>query len=251
MPICSTAVNNVRTVSDTKRAFYAAHMRPINSIYRRVVEELMVEMHLLTVNSDFRYDPIYALGIVTAFNRFMQGYRPQEDIASIFNGLCQAIQSDPGRYRQDAERLESLAKKLPPQELLGWFEQSVTVPEAGDLQQQLAGIAANSTFKYSRPFAIGLFTLLEQSDPDLVKDEARRSQAIQQICTALNLPEDKVQKDLDLYRSNLEKMAQARVVMDDILKAEKKRRDERAKAASAPPAPNSTETSPEETTSGS
>ncbi|HAX86545.1 MAG TPA: photosystem II biogenesis protein Psp29, partial [Cyanobacteria bacterium UBA11370] len=66
-------MNNVRTVSDTKRDFYNCHTRPINSIYRRVVEELMVEMHLLSVNVDFRYDPIYALGVVTSFNRFMQG----------------------------------------------------------------------------------------------------------------------------------------------------------------------------------
>jgi photosystem II biogenesis protein Psp29 len=215
------------------------------------VEELMVEMHLLTVNNDFIYEPIYALGVVTAFNRFMQGYRPEADIHSIFNGLCQAIESDPYRYRQDAERLESLAKKLSPQDVIGWFQQTVTVPEYSDLQQQVAAIAGNSKFKYSRPFAIGLFTMLEQADPDLVKDEARRSEAIKQICTALNLPEDKVQKDLDLYRSNLEKMAQARVVMDDIMKAEKKRREERAQAASTGSPPSSAEPSPGEATSGS
>ncbi|NEQ21393.1 MAG: photosystem II biogenesis protein Psp29, partial [Microcoleus sp. SIO2G3] len=28
-------MNNVRTVSDTKRDFYNHHTRPINSIYRR------------------------------------------------------------------------------------------------------------------------------------------------------------------------------------------------------------------------
>ena len=72
-------MNNVRTVSDAKRAFYTLHTRPINSIYRRVVEELMVEMHLLFVNTDFSYDAIYALGVVTAFDRFMQGYRPEHD----------------------------------------------------------------------------------------------------------------------------------------------------------------------------
>jgi photosystem II biogenesis protein Psp29 len=215
------------------------------------VEEMMVEMHLLTVNSDFNYDPIYALGIVTAFNRFMQGYRPETDIQSIFNGLCQSIESDPYRYRQDAERLESLAKKLPAQDVVGWFQQTVTVPDYSDLQQQVAAMSGNSKFKYSRPFAIGVFTMLEQSDPDLVKDEAKRSEAINHICTALNLPEDKVQKALDLYRSNLEKMAQARVVMEDIMIAEKKRRDERAQAASAVNPPSSNEPSPGEATSGS
>ena len=72
-------MNNVRTVSETKRTFYSLHTRPINTIYRRVVEELMVEMHLLDVNADFKYDPIYALGVVTTFDRFMEGYKPSED----------------------------------------------------------------------------------------------------------------------------------------------------------------------------
>jgi photosystem II biogenesis protein Psp29 len=226
-------VNNVRTVSDTKRAFYTIHTRPINSIYRRVVEELMVEMHLLAVNVDFVYDPIYALGVVTSFHRFMQGYRPEQDVASIFDGLCKAIQDDPNRYRRDAERLEALAKRLSSQELIAWLEQSLPVPDATDLQNQVKAIAHNPKFKYSRLFAIGLFTLLELSDPNLVKEESRRTETLQKICTALNLPEDKLQKDLDLYRSNLEKMAQARIVMEDALRAERKKREEREKAKSA------------------
>ncbi|MEO1521535.1 MAG: photosystem II biogenesis protein Psp29, partial [Cyanobacteria bacterium J06633_2] len=35
-------MSNVRTVSDTKRQFYKLHSRPISSIYRRIVEELIV-----------------------------------------------------------------------------------------------------------------------------------------------------------------------------------------------------------------
>ncbi|MER3587246.1 MAG: photosystem II biogenesis protein Psp29, partial [Mastigocladus sp. ERB_26_1] len=77
-------MNNVRTVSDTKRTFHSLHTRPINTIYRRVVEELMVEMHLLAVNVDFSYNPIFALGVVTSFDRFMQGYQPESDRESIF-----------------------------------------------------------------------------------------------------------------------------------------------------------------------
>ena len=60
------AVDSVRTVSDTKREFYALHTRPIDSVYRRVIEELLVEMHLLSVNHDFQYDAVYALGVVSA-----------------------------------------------------------------------------------------------------------------------------------------------------------------------------------------
>src|SRR5579883_1582918 len=153
MRVCrthSSAVNNVRTVSDTKRAFYTIHTRPINSIYRRVVEELMVEMHLLAVNADFRYDPFYALGVFTSFHRFMQAYRPEPDIASIFDGLCKALQDDPQRYRQDAARLESLANRSSAQEIMGWLEQSESIAEFNDLQEQARAVANNPDFKYSR-----------------------------------------------------------------------------------------------------
>ncbi|XGV98871.1 MAG: photosystem II biogenesis protein Psp29 [Leptolyngbya sp. BL-A-14] len=243
-------MNNVRTVSDTKRAFYTTHTRPINSIYRRVVEELMVEMHLLTVNVDFHYDPFYALGVFTSFHRFMQAYRPEQDIASIFNGLCSALQDDPQRYRHDSERLQALASRLSVEDLVSWLEQKTTIADFNDLQAQAAAIAQNSAFKYSRLFAIGIFTLLEAVDAALVKDETKLLETLKRVCAALNLSEDKVQKDLELYRSNLEKMAQAQIVMEDVLKAERKKREdrERAKAAASSSTPSESSDSKGETT---
>jgi photosystem II biogenesis protein Psp29 len=226
-------VNNVRTVSDTKRSFYANHTRPINSIYRRVVEELMVEMHLLAVNVDYRYDPIYGLGVVTSFDRFMQGYRPEHDKSSIFNGLCQALQDDCNRYRNDAERLRDFAKSKSLKEIVAWIEHSAT-EATDDFQYAVKEIANNPKFKYSRLFAIGLYSLLESADPDAMKDETRRNESLNQICTALRLPQDKLQKDLELYRSNLDKMAQAQAVMEDLLKADRKQRDQRQQTTPAP-----------------
>lgn len=222
-------MNSVRTVSDTKRAFYNVHTRPVNSIYRRVVDELMVEMHLLAVNLDFRYDPIYALGVVTTFDRFMQGYRPEADKESIFKALCQALESDPQRYRQDAQQLLSVASRFP-WESLFIPEKSAAIPDAAPLRDTLSTIAAQPKFKYSRLFAVGLYTLLETSSSDVAKDESKRTEALKQICQGLNLPDDKLLKDLELYRSNLEKMAQAQVVLADALAADRKKREERAQA---------------------
>lgn len=221
-------MNDVRTVSDTKRAFYSLHTRPINSIYRRVVEELMVETHLLLVNASFRYDPIYALGVVTTYDRFMQGYRPEQDKVSIFNALCQAVGGDPQVYRQDAERLLSEAAHLSPEDVVSKVRESSD--PADGIIGVLRGVAGNPGFKYSRLFAIGVYTLLEQMDGEMMKDDARRNAALQSIGDALNLSADKMQKDLELYRSNLDKMTQARAVLDDILKADRKKKEERAKA---------------------
>jgi photosystem II biogenesis protein Psp29 len=203
-----------------------------------VVEELMVEMHLLSVNVDFKYDPIYALGVVTSFNRFMQSYRPERDKESIFDALCQAVGNDPQQYKQDAQRLQTLAGRLSGRELISWFSSPTPIDSAGDLHTSVALISDNPKFKYSRLFAIGLYTLLEQADSDFVEDEKRRTEALKEITTALNLPEEKLQKDLELYRSNLEKMAQAQSVIEDAIKAERKKREQRAqdmnKAATPP-----------------
>lgn len=187
----------------------------------------MVEMHLLTVNVDFRYDPIYALGVVSSFDRFMQGYQPEKDKVAIFDALCQAVGANSSQqYRQDATHLEELATHKSAEELIEWATQAATSEGSDDLQKKLRAIATNTQFKYSRLFAIGLFSLLEFADPELVKDEQRRTKALQQLCDALNLPEAKLQKDLELYRSNLEKIAQARKLMDDLLQAERKKRQQ-------------------------
>lgn len=204
----------------------------------------MVEMHLLAVNVDFHYDPFYALGVFTSFHRFMQGYRPDPDKASIFDGLCRALEEDPQRYRTDATRLEALAQRLSATDLIAWVEGSNSQPDFGDLHEQVRAIAGNPNFKYSRLFAIGLYTFLELSEPDAAKDDTKRVDALKRMCAALTVPEDKLQKDLDLYRSNLEKMAQARIVMEDALKADRKKREEReqAKAVSSGKPADSTET---------
>lgn len=220
-------MNNVRTVSDTKRTFYTLHTRPINTIYRRVVEELMVEMHLLSVNVDFSYDAIYALGVVTTFDRFMEGYQPATDQESIFQAICQAVEQDPQHYRQDASRLKALAASLPIQDLIAGLSQGSSLNQDANLQNRLEAIKSSTNFKYSRLFGVGLLALLLESDPEFIKDDKQRTETLKAIANGLHLPEDKLIKDLELYSSNLEKMAQALIVMADILSADRKKREQR------------------------
>jgi len=204
------------------------------------VEELMVEMHLLSVNVDFSYNSIYALGVVTTFERFMQGYLPEREKESVFNALLQAVEEDPQRYKQDAQRLQGLAQSLPSRELITWLSQTNPLDLDAELQFSLHTIANNPNFKYNRLFAIGIFSLLELSDPELVKDEKQRTEALKTIATGLHLSDDKLSKDLELYRSNLDKMTQAMVVMADIVLADRKKREQRTQQSSTTVAPPTT-----------
>lgn len=238
-------MSQVRTVSDTKRDFYTYHTRPVNSIFRRVVEELLVEMHLLSVNADFRYDLFYALGVVTSYERFMQGYRPDADKISIFDAMCRAVGDDVAVYQRDASALVELAKRFSGQQLLDCFRDQQAPEGAEELWHKVEAIAANKNFKYSRLFAIGLYTFLGEAEPALLEDSSRCNEMLQTLTEAMGLPAEKMRKDLDLYRSNLEKMNQVLEVIEDALVAERQRREKAEAEAKAKEMAKSPETTPE------
>ncbi|MEM7770066.1 MAG: photosystem II biogenesis protein Psp29 [Cyanobacteria bacterium P01_A01_bin.37] len=233
-------MSNVRTVSDTKRLFYTIHTRPISSIYRRIVEELIVEMHLLSVNIDFSYDAVYALGVVTTFNRFMQGYRPDNDKESIFQALCRAIEADPQQYRSDAEKLSAEASESSKDVLLATLKLTDDAPE-GAIKNLVRAIAGSDSFKYSRLFGIGLYSLLEAVNPELVKDKEQIAEMVEAFSSSLSLPEDKLSKDIETYQLSLDKMIQAQIVLSDMVKADRKKREEREAKKSGASTPENEE----------
>ncbi len=222
-------MSNVRTVSDTKRAFYENFDRPVTSVYRRVVEELMVEMHLLSVSSDFVYDSIYALGIVTTFDTFMEGYRPENDVEPIFSALCKSIGSAPEQYRHDAQHALSTVDGMS-LDVLKTLLNNLAEANAEGLAGILKGVAERDRFKYSRAFGIGFYTLTDEVDPELAKDKEQLMAFMKEAAEVLGLSFDKLQKDIELYRSNLDKMVQAKALMAEVLEAERKKREERAQA---------------------
>ncbi len=225
-------MNPVRTLSDTKRSFYTQHTRPINSIYRRIVEELMVEMHLLSVNTLFRDEPIYELGVVSSYERLMGSYRPEGDQATIFQALCRSVAADPEHYRRQAETLRTVAARLSPLQLADWRSALPPLDGTEPLYSALQAVADNDKFKYSRLFAIGLYSLVEAADPDAPRQEQQRN--LDKLSQSLNLPTEKLAKDLELYQGNIEKLEQARIIIEDALKSDRKKRQERVASSEAP-----------------
>lgn len=186
-------------------------------------------MHLLSVNVDFVYNPLYALGVVTSFDRFMVGYEPEQDKESIFTAICRSVEGDPQQYRQDAAKFRAEVSNL----ALGDFQAQLgnAKTSGGEgLQDKLHAIATQANAKYTRLMAVGLYTLFETVDAASLDDKEKREEMLQAAAEMLALPSEKVDKDLELYRSNLEKMAQAQEVMKDILAAERKKREQRAQA---------------------
>jgi photosystem II biogenesis protein Psp29 len=223
-------VNTVRTVSDTKKDFYLAFPKPVNQVYRRVVDELLVEIHLLKVNQTFIYDAIFALGVVTTFDRFTAGYKPETDRFAVFHALCSALQFDSDRIRQDANTLTELATQSPNEvkTLLTSLDAEIKLAPLSD---QLHTIANKENFKYSRLLGIGLYALLEIVDPEAIADNSKREELIKSVGDILKFGSDRLLKDVDLYRSNLDKIEQARQMIADMVEAERKKRSQKSAAS--------------------
>ncbi|MFS8781328.1 photosystem II biogenesis protein Psp29 [Synechococcus sp. R50.1] len=227
-------VNPVRTLSATKAAFFSAYPRPINAVYRRVVEELLVELHLTTVNSTFIYDPFFALGMVTLYDGLMEAYQPPEQREAIFNALCKALHLKPEVLRKNARDLLELMRSGDPRQRLDLLCLKPEAEDVGGLKAILERMT-QPPYAYSRVLAVGLYTAYEAVAKSLYKEaEERTRRFLEDVVGKLPFSAERVKKDLELYRSSLDRMKQARAVVEEMVKAARRQQERRQSAASLP-----------------
>jgi photosystem II biogenesis protein Psp29 len=114
-------VSAPQTVADSKRAFHAAFPHVIGPLYRRMVDELLVELHLLSHQRGFQADPLFAVGTVQVFQAFARGYRPDQHREPLFDALCQATGFDAGELRRLSEEALGAVGAHSVEEVKGWI----------------------------------------------------------------------------------------------------------------------------------
>lgn len=227
-------MNPVRTFSATKAAFLSAYPRPIHPAYRRVVEELLVELHLATVNGAFVYDPFFALGLVTLYNGLMETYPSPEQREVLFNALCKALHLKPEVVRRNARDLLELLRSGDPQQRYNLLCLKPEAEDVGGLKAILQRMT-QPPYAYSRVLAVGLYTAYEAVAASLYKDPEERSRRfLEEVIRKLPFSPERVKKDLELYRSSLDRLKQARAALEEMVKAARRQQERRQSAASLP-----------------
>lgn len=228
-------VSPLLTVADSKRAFHASFPHVISPLYRRLVDELLVELHLLSHQRGFQPDPLFALGLVQVFNSGTRGYRPEAQRDPLFQALCSACGLQASALREQRDQALASVGQHSVEEVRQWIDQQ------GEGAPELLRIALANVrrpdFHYSRLTAVGLLTLLEEARGSDSMDPKALRQFAHDTAEAMGLLRDRVDKDLGLYANNLEKLAQAVELMEETVAAER-RRNERRKvtdAATTPP----------------
>jgi photosystem II biogenesis protein Psp29 len=224
-------VSDALTVADSKRAFHGAFPHVISPLYRRMVDELLVELHLLSRQKGFRSDPLFSVGLVQVFEGFSRGYRPEAQREPLFVALCASSGFDAAQLRQERDAAVAAMGQHTVEEVKQWIErhgEGAPEPVAAALSS-----VQRPDFHYSRLMAVGLLSLLEQAQGSEAMDPQSLRQSAHEIGESMGLLRDRVDKDLNLYASNLEKMAQAVELMEETVAAER-RRQERQQQLSAP-----------------
>ncbi|MFQ6539862.1 MULTISPECIES: photosystem II biogenesis protein Psp29 [Aphanothece] len=211
------------TVSDSKRAFHSAFPHVIAPLYRRMVDELLVELHLLSRQRGFQSNPLFACGLIQVFDGFARGYRPDEHKPALLAALCGASGFDAGELRGQAETALAAMGSHPLEEVKQWIErEGEGAPEP--LASALSSIR-RPDFHYSRLMAVGLLSLLEKAQGADAMDPATLRGYAHDLGAAMGLLRERVDKDLTLYVSNLEKLAQAVELMQETVAAERRKRE--------------------------
>ena len=202
-----------QTIADSKRDFHQQFPYVIAPLYRRLTDELLVELHLLSHQTQFKSNALFAVGLETVFRSFTQGYRPEDHPPLLFNALCSSNGFEADQLRTEAGNALEQAGSQSVGGFDDWIKQ-LRLPE---------------DTHYSRLMAIGLFSLLEASKgmADKATDVEHVKSKASELSESLNLVPARVDKDINLFLTSRERMAQAVELMEETLASERKKREQR------------------------
>ena len=188
------------TISDSKSDFHKEFPYVIPPIYRKLADELLVELHLLSHQKNFEFNSIFASGLTEIFSKFTSGYKPNEHIAKLFNAICNCNGFNPDEINNLSQQLINRAKSF----------------TEDDLNNFLLDLQKNNKENnyYSRINAIGLYKLLNET-PHIKEDKGEEiNKELSNMSNILGYQYSRVEKDISMYKSNIEKMKQALEIME-------------------------------------
>jgi len=217
--------NQVKTVSETIEDFYKAYPSPpVLPMYRNYVVDLMTQTHLALINSRFKYDAIFGLGLKTSYTKAMGTYDKavQGDAESekIWKAMIGALGMDVDTIEKDATAMESYATSTSTADILAHMEGS------GSADSAVAEAFSNirSTGMYTNTFGVGMFQIMELSKVELTAAN------VEEWAKVLKITPSKMTGDLETYKLNKKKVEAAEELMREIEIREKKKLAERLEA---------------------
>ena len=186
------------TVSDSKKLFHERFPYVIPGLYKRIVDEILVELNLLNHQNEFNLDYLFCVGLTGTFKKFMQDYNPPKHLDLLFESLCISCNFEAKEIKETS------------QESLKEFKEK-------SLKDTLELILKKSSSKLysSRMLNLGVYIIISNSKDFNKSNEVEKSKIFSEICEKLNLSVSKAEKDIGIYKSSIKKMEQAKELIEE------------------------------------
>ena len=145
-----------KTISQSKGIFHKEYPYVIPSIYRKVIDEFLVELNLLSNQKDFKLDSFFAFGLYSSFKRFTQGYEPENHLEILLISLCKCCGIDYVGFQNLISKLNNEENKKSIKDIIN------LVKEKDNNQLDQLGIQSISEIKQyqGRLHAIGIYEFI-------------------------------------------------------------------------------------------
>ena len=187
------------TVSDSKKLFHEQFPYVIPGLYKRIVDEMLVELNLLNHQNEFKQDYLFCIGLTETFNDLMKGYKPEKHLDLLFESLCSSTNFEGKEIKETSQ----ISQKE--------FEDKSSTDILKLLQEK-----SSSKLYPSRILNIGLYILILKSLDLKGKNESETNDILSNIFENLKLSFNKAEKDIGIYKGTLSKMQQAKELIEEL-----------------------------------
>jgi len=194
------------TVSDSKKLFNEKFPYVIPGLYKRIVDEMLVELNLLNHQNEFKQDYLFCIGLTETFKELTKGYKPEKHLDLLFESLCISTNFE-------AKEIKEISK----------ISQKEFSDKSSKDILKLLKEKSNSKLYPSRILNLGIYILISNSKDFKENNETEISKIISDIFEKLNLSPNKAEKDIGIYKSSISKMEQAKELIEELRIKDKKK----------------------------
>ncbi len=197
------------TVSDSKKLFHEQFPYVIPGLYKRIVDEMLVELNLLNHQNEFTQDNFFCVGLTETFKELMKGYKPEKHLDLLFESLCSSTNFE-------AKEIKVISQK---------YQKEFEDKSYNDIFEILKE-KTHSKLYPSRMLNLGIYIIISNSQGIKEENEPEIIKKIINIFDDLNLSSNKAERDIGIYKSTISKMEQAKELIEE-LKIKDKKKDKK------------------------
>jgi len=194
------------TVSDSKKLFHEKFPYVIPGLYKKIVDEMLVELNLLNHQKEFTQDYLFCVGLTETYKELMKGYKPEEHLDLLFESLCSSTNFESKEINEISQKSQKEFKDKTSKDI-----------------EKLLTEKSNIKLYPSRILNLGIYILISNSQDLKEKNESDVYKITSDIFEKLNLSTTKAEKDIGIYKSSISKMEQAKELIEELRIKDKKK----------------------------